>query len=452
MKPKIILRRNKRERGQTIVLVAISLLSLLAIAALAVDVATLYAARSEIQRSADAVALAAAKAIADSGFTTLPSSDTHYADAKLLAQSMSNAAIDAMLSSTAQVNLVAGALPTAVPAHPTVDFSLQGNPRITVTLQVTTLPTFFARIWGNRTATVKASATAEAYNPSNVQNFTPIAPKAVKPWLVANVDPNSGTPFIDTLTGNIEAGVTGEVLNLTADCSSLATGCALLAGGNPPGLGPHSTGGYPQVEYVPALVASPPTPNPNVCPSACAVGGGNYEESIACADMTTSYLVVSCGGGTTYAQWDNTVYPGGVGGLSDLGTECLINASGTGNNKGQDELDTNSWPTNPMHITAGAGNLPQNGYLVTTSTSIATIPIIDRTTFQATSPYDVTIVGFLQAFVDEVHGSGNPNHAGDIRIHVLNVAGCSSSSTNSGATPIVGGSGTSPVPVRLIGP
>jgi hypothetical protein len=451
MKPKIILRGNRGERGQTIVLVAVSLLSLLAIAALAIDVATLYAARSEIQRSADAVALAAAKAIADSGFTTLPSSDTHYADAKLLAQSMSNAAIDAMLSSTSQLNLVAGALPTAVPAHPTVDFSLQGNPRITVTLQVTTLPTFFARIWGNRTATVKASATAEAYNPANVQNFTPIAPKAVKPWLVANVDPNnSGTPFIDTLSGDIEAGVTGEPLNLTADCVSPGPGCTLLSPGNPPGIGPYSTGGYPQVEYVPAQVASAPTPNPNVCPSACAVGGGNYEESIACADLTTPYLVLSCGGGTTYAQWDNSVYPGGVGGLSDLGTECLINASGTGNNKGQDELDTNSWPTNPMHITAGAGNTPQNGYLVTTSTSIATIPIIDPTTFQATSPYHVTIVGFMQAFIDEIHGSGNPHHAGDIKVTVLNIAGCSS--TPATATPVVGGSGTSPVPVRLIGP
>ena len=36
---------------------------------------TLYAARSETQRAADATALVAAKAIADSGFTTLPPSD-----------------------------------------------------------------------------------------------------------------------------------------------------------------------------------------------------------------------------------------------------------------------------------------------------------------------------------------------------------------------------------------
>ncbi len=454
MKQKTVSRGNKRERGQTIILVAVSLLSLLAIAALAIDVATLYAARSEIQRAADAVALAAAKAIADSAFTTLPTSDAEYADAKLLAQSMSNAAIDAMLSSTSQVNLVAGALPTAVPAHPTVDFSLQGNPRITVTLQVTTLPTFFARIWGNRTATVRASATAEAYNPANVQSFTPIAPKAVKPWLVGNIDPNSGNAFIDS-SGGIEAGVIGETLNLTADCTSLGTGCTLLAGGNPPGIGPHnSLPSYPQVEYVPALVTAPPAPNPNVCPSVC-TGSTAYEQSIECADVTTSYLVLSCGGGSsgggsTYAQWDNTIYPGGVGGLSDLGTECLINASGTGNNKGQDELDTNSWPTNPMHITAGAGNLLQKGYVVTTSTSIVTIPVIDRANLIPAAGGNVTIDGYIQGFIDEVHGNGNPNHAGDIKVTVLNIAGCST--TPATVTPIVGGSGTSPIPVRLITP
>jgi hypothetical protein len=79
-----------------------------------------------------------------------------------------------------------------------------------------------------------------------------------------------------------------------------------------------------------------------------------------------------------------------------------------------------------------------------------TIPIIDPTTFQATSPFQVTVVGFLQAFIDEVHGGGPANHKGDIQIEVLNIAGCSS--TPNSATPVVGGSGTSPVPVRLITP
>jgi uncharacterized membrane protein len=91
---------RQRERGQTIILVAIGLVSLLAMAALAIDVVTLYAARSETQRAADAAALVAAKAIADSGFTTLPPTDPHITDgsARTLAQNMATAAINAMLN------------------------------------------------------------------------------------------------------------------------------------------------------------------------------------------------------------------------------------------------------------------------------------------------------------------------------------------------------------------
>ena len=75
------------ERGQTIILVAISLVSLLAMAALAIDVVTLYVARGEIQRAADAAALAGAHAIADSGATTLSSGDSNLAGAETVANS-----------------------------------------------------------------------------------------------------------------------------------------------------------------------------------------------------------------------------------------------------------------------------------------------------------------------------------------------------------------------------
>ena len=73
MQQNIFSRQRHRERGQTILLVAISLVALLAMAALAIDVVTLYVASSQIQRATDAAALAGAKAIADSGFTSLPS-------------------------------------------------------------------------------------------------------------------------------------------------------------------------------------------------------------------------------------------------------------------------------------------------------------------------------------------------------------------------------------------
>ena len=97
---------------------------------------------------------------------------------------------------------------------------------------------------------------------------------------------------------------------------------------------------------------------------------------------------------------------------------------------GQDILDTNLWPNNPMQITAQSGG--QKGNLVTTSNSIVTIPIIDNAPAGGFPPSggNVTIVGYMQAFINQVHGGGNPHHQGDIDITVLNIAGCGSASTN----------------------
>ena len=103
-----------------------------------------------------------------------------------------------------------------------------------------------------------------------------------------------------------------------------------------------------------------------------------------------------------------------------------------------------------MQIKAQSGL--QNGNLVTTSSSIITIPIIDVSGTIPSAGGNVTIVGYMQAFIEQVHGGGNAQHQGDIEITVLNIAGCGSASTNLGVTPVIGGSGTSPVPVRLIAP
>jgi len=72
----MISRSRRGERGQTILLVAVSIVSLLAMAALAIDVVTLYTARSETQRAADAAALAGAKAFVDSGVTSDPTNSS----------------------------------------------------------------------------------------------------------------------------------------------------------------------------------------------------------------------------------------------------------------------------------------------------------------------------------------------------------------------------------------
>jgi len=431
--------QRRGERGQTIVLVAISIVSLLAMAALAIDVVTLYVARSEIQRAADAAALAGAKGIADSGITSLSSVDlaVNLPQIQNLAQNMAAAAINAVLAN----NTVAGSAPSLVagsPSFPTFT-SATVTPvnswQVTVALQQTNLPTFFARIFGRTGATVTASATAEAYNPANLPSFTPIAPKGVKPWLVANKDPAqcSHPQFVNPVTGDANPGVLNDPdFWLTADCNAGGGNCALSA--NPPGAL-----ACPQrvVQYVPALV----TPNSgNVCNSSCL--GSDYENSIQCYDANT----YSCGGGSPNAHWDTTgsVNPNGSAAADTTdGVECLIHAVGTGLGQGQDSFSIGTWPSGPMEMTAGSG--PLSGKPVATSNSVVTIPIIDVDTpgaFSAAGP--VTVIGFLQAFVEQIDVNNN------IQVKVLNVAGCSQ--TSNGAPPIIGGNGTSPIPVRLITP
>src|SRR2546425_2735984 len=126
--------KHSGERGQTIVLVALTIVTLLAMAALAIDVVTLYVAKGEVQRAADAAALVAAKAFVDSGVTSEPTNTS----LQTLAQNLGTAGINGIL----QQNKVAGIAP-AVVGTPSFDFtSNPGNPQVTVTLTRTAYRSF----------------------------------------------------------------------------------------------------------------------------------------------------------------------------------------------------------------------------------------------------------------------------------------------------------------------
>jgi hypothetical protein len=440
MQMQIISSRQRSERGQTIILVAISIVALLAMAALSIDVVTLYAARSETQRAADAAALAGAKAIADSGVTSLDAASPNLLAAQTLAKNMATDVVTALVTADPPINPVAGANPTWTPSVPVVDFSRQGNPLITVNLKRDGLPTFFSKIWGRTGGKVTATATAEVYNPANLPTITPIAPMSVKPWLVANADPTLTAPnFVDTTTWIVDSGVIGKSFDLVSACPFGTLPCVPTP--NPPTV--LASVPFPQVGYVPAQVTNKTA---NIRP-AC-IGPSDYERSIECADVN-AYAGPSCGTGASVA-WDSGVSPGGVAGESAAGAECLIHAASTGLGQGQDLLqDPGPWPAAPFQFKSQSG--PQSGKLVTTSNSIVTIPIIDNAAALPLGGGPVTVVGFLQAFinqVDPVSGVTGAPPAGSINITVLNIAGCSS--TNNGANPVVGGAGTSPVAVRLI--
>jgi hypothetical protein len=437
--------QHRSERGQTILLVAVSMVSLLAMAALAIDVVTLYVARTEVQRAADAAALVGAKAVADSGLTTLTSGDPNLPEAITLAQSMATAAVLALINVSPPINnQVAGSPPTLVGGAPTFsNFAANNsNPTVTVTLQQTNLPTFFARIFGQRSATTSASATAEAYNPANQANFNPITPRCVKPMLMANLDPTAaatGQPLIDPATGTVLANLAtlaASKFYLRADCQGASCSTPL----NVP-MQNNVTPPDQLVQYVPASVT--PTAADN-CP-ACA-GASNFEQGLACCNATT----YSCGGTTANAGWDATTNPqhNGKSSIGATAGECLIHASDTGLGQGQDQLDyPSAWPNGPPRITAGTAN-PMSNQVVTTSSSIVTIPIIAPNDFTPPTSGPVTVFGFLQAFVNYV--SDDPGHHGEINITVLNIVACSQ--TPNGNAPIVGGNGASTIPVRLITP
>ena len=180
-----------------IVLVAVVMLFVVgAMAAISIDVVTLYTARSEAQLAADSAALAAARVLTSS-----------------------------------QVTFPNGPGGT--------NNSSNTNPTVTVQVQVKTLPAFFSRIWGNTQLAVSASATAEAYNPSPVSTSSdvtqpPVAPLCVKPWLLPNIDPNIQTqPIFAPTTGAIQdsalLGWQTQDVNNPASGTYLKTACT---GGN----------------------------------------------------------------------------------------------------------------------------------------------------------------------------------------------------------------------------
>jgi Flp pilus assembly protein TadG len=445
-----------RQAGVTIVFVALAMVAIISIAALSIDVITLYLAREEAQRTADQAALAAARVLSLTGVTGDPAntqgglSAAPWQTACALATQVANAVVKQNTIGRAVVN------------SPTVTFLYNGvttdctaggtfaiNPQVKVDVVQQGLPTFFSRIWNRSQSQVSATATAEAFNPSNSLNAAPnglvtVTPRCVKPWVVPNRDPNNaGAPFVSLSDGSIQnpgiqlapgtgtAAVIGEKFALLADCLTGNPNCKHGTGDglidNPPNAGLAGQGAG-TLDYVPALVGG----TANGVPS-CATGSA-YQEAIAGCDQSTVYPCGIVGGG---AQVDLSFNPGKTSGDSATATECRIRQS-----VGQDSLDTTQFP---FRIHAGLGNPVITSGVITSSNSIVTMPIYDHV---STGPFPVdqptvavTIVGFLQVFIN-----GIDTTTGNINVTVLNVAGCSNMATDS--TPTVAGS--SPVPVRLI--
>lgn len=459
------------------ILVAVCMVAIVAMAALSIDVVTLYLARMEAQRTADVAALAAARVISLSGITGDPSDSMGYW-AQICGGS-SGVATQAALAAAAQtVDRVVPTVTVTYSAGGTSQSTCVGlpaafgvNPMVTVQVTRTNLPTFFSHMWGNTGNTTSATATAEAFNPSNSSNvgnsgasgvITPVQPRCVKPWMVPNLDPlnpagcttaagpNRCQNFVSLADGHIinagisvngtnANGVIGEQFWLASDCKHTGATCSQRT--SPEQANFHLTPYIdatvnPNVLYLPGLA---PTSSAVAVPSAGA-GGSLWEQAIAGCDQSTVY---QCG-----VQQGNTIdlseNPQSTGDMIE-GVTALIHESNA-NGAQPDGQDTINYVTYPFQFLAGTSNPLLGASLVsgspiTSSSSIVTVPIYDSGNVIAgsgTSP--VTIVGFLQVFINSVDQYSN------VQVTVLNVSGCGNGSNSTGTAV----AGSSPVPIRLI--
>ncbi len=428
-------RNRKGERGVTIILVAIAMITLLAMAALAIDVVTLYVARTEAQRVAESAALAGAKMFVSSGYTSGQLGAIGGSGGAVCGGATGPANVQA--TQAANQNTIGGQPPTTV--NVTCDFTVPENPKLTVQVQRTGLPTFFSKIWGGGAAnSVSATATAEAFNSSGSASSAnvPIQVASVKPFLIANCDPTVVPP--------------PACPPYFVDATYVAANQANYLNGTLFTFAPGGSGiGLAAAQYWVADMPTQATTCPSTAGSCLNAGGGGIYDNIACANPAP----LACGTGLqlTIDQFSGS---GPVNTEVSGATQCLTHATGPGLSQGQDTFTPGGIGA-PVTISPGTANpnptfASQAGTInISRSDSVITVPIF--TWVSNPCPFGVgvacsgatatlNIVGFLQLGIQSVDTLGN------IQAYILNVASCN---PGAGANP-VSGNGVAPVPVRLI--
>lgn len=404
------------ETGSVLLIVAGSMVVLLAISAFAIDLANFYLARAEAQRAADAAALAGAKGFVDSGCTTQGCVQGGPQDA--MARQMAE--------STGAQNYVAGRPADITNKDVALNENNPNEPQVTVTVK-SAVQTFFAKIFGVDTANISAAATAEAYSPGSTGG-SQLGASCLKPFLVSNCDPDHTSPENKTYCGSgygyfFYPGIPGEK-------ETVENPGPYSEGGI---VGEHwelHTGAAPSQWYLVGFDGAPPSS-----------GSALRNHIVDCTSETQT-----CGLTLTTANGNN------VGPVSQ-GINDLIDANGYGMNEGQDSIDTSTYP---FTITGGSNN-PNSKLVDQTFTDYSESPSVATVPVYAGGPLSeggsvVGIVGYLQIFIQDVVHNGTDNH---IDVVILNAATCGGDSGNSpapsgpGEGTVVGSAG-SPIPIRLI--
>lgn len=441
--------RRHNEKGQTILLVAIATLALIAMMALAIDVAVLYIDRRDAQAAVDAAALAGAKAFVSSGYTSGNVTSTTV---------QSLATNEALYAG--QQGIVRGTPIQSSELSITFPQLTVNNPIISVVFIRTGLPTFFARIWGTLTTSIRATAQAEAYNPSGGTAAITIA--GVKPWFLANCNPNNP---IASPGGNLNCPATGgnnynyfvdpttgapvnasSFLGISFDLRPVQPATQLGQSGSP-NLG---------MDFYPLDI---PQNNSPLCPACVSGNRGLYRDGIQCFVPTTFTCGQSVNDG---GLLDANLNPGTGTGVNknrtDSATQCLIHQTiGSYSLIPPNDCSGGPWPQdcfvvsgvgNPVFIAPGSQNpnpsLVGQQY-ISRSDSVVSVPLFDGRNLcpghncSAALSNSAPIVGFLQLGIQ-----ANPSN-GHVQVVILNASGC-----NPAPSGTVTGNGASSVPVRLI--
>lgn len=386
---------RNRQRGVSLILVAVAMVGLLAVSALAIDLASLYVARNEAQRAADSAALAGAKVFVETGFISGQSSQ---------AADVQGAARTRAINMAAQ-NKVAGQAVTILNSDVTFNSDFAPSKAIITVLVKRTMPTFFAKAFGVSSNNISAKASAEAFDPlgGKLGSSAQIGVACLKPFFVPNCDLHHSSPSNTSNCRNSGSAKFASFFNSDGSVANagLCTGAACAV--TTPGTPALASGGIIGETLLFDIQSSTP-PALKILD----LGGGSSKFTANVTTCNTTPFTCASSGlsqlsGTSASQVDSAA-------------ETLIHASGDGLNT-QDTITVNS-SGNPFTIRGGTGN--PNPSLrgvsgIATSDSIVTLPVYDN---GSTS----TIVGFLQVFITQV----NKPTSSDVNFTavIMNAFGC----------------------------
>ena len=394
------MRTQQKEKGYTLVIIAALIVVFLGFTALSVDTGILYSARASAQRAADSAALAGAFV-----FVTRPD----------LTESTTPKQSDVIKENavkTAATNKMLGAPVTIATTDVTVDTA---NHRVTVQVNQNQ-PTVFARIMGENTANIHATAIAEAARSAT-------GDRCIKPWFIPN------TVFSTESGGN-------AVCNA---CS--ASPAQVIIDTNP-----SSPDYLKQSQYYKDWLQSNPSRQFTLKPDNGS--GGKFAPSqyfgIRLGDSNGgsdyAYNVSHCPATPVFCQTSYPSEPGDKVGPTRKGICSLICYNGDEQCNGC-EMDTYEGVGKYRR----PGPPTSDGGLGSTSRSLGIAPIIDVCVFcpdsfpSGTTSGQYTVIGFATVFIEGFSG-------GNVQARLINVLDCSG-----------GGGGINPaetgafgLPIRLV--